>query len=204
MPAAFGYRTFRLFVQMRTATGPDAEALRPWVNGGLQVSLLFAAVSGFLFFLLRFRPLRSLQCQGAFLTGHTGAVLRVGMTAALGGAAGYGLWLGSYWAGFTMNVGMFRTALQVLRIDHFVAAGALLAAASSAGWMLWRRRAAAPRRASAPAAAQRPAAPTAQRPAAPTGPRPAATTRPPVQGNLQAPAAGVPRRSQPSTLSGAP
>ena len=128
LPIAFIYRTMALAVRMRTASPEARGDLETWISGGVQLSLFFLAVSGFLLFLLRFKRLRSLQCSGAAMASRAGPVIVGGAGAAVGTAAGYLIWLLCRWLGFSQGLDFFGATVRAVRVDYFVIIGALLGA----------------------------------------------------------------------------
>jgi hypothetical protein len=127
-------------VKMRTASESVRAQLEPWVSGGVQLSLIFLAVTGFLVFLLRFRCLKSLACSGAILSGRAGPVIGGALGAAVGSGMGYLVWLLFRWLGFSKGIQWFSDSLYMVRVDYFVAIGALLGA-TLFGYLAQKRRA---------------------------------------------------------------
>lgn len=169
LPIAFIYRTMALGVRMRTASPTERGDLETWISGGVQLSLFFLAVSGFLFFLLRFNRLRSLQCSGAAMASRAGPVIVGGVGAAVGTAAGYLIWLLCRWLGISQGLSFFSATVRAVRVDYFVIAGAFI----GASLFVFRtvRRRAKRRGPSAPRSA-----PPSPPPAAPPATPPAAST----------------------------
>ncbi len=128
LPAAFIFRTMALTVRMRSASPSSRGNLETWISGGVQLSLFFLAVSGFLFFLVRFKHLKSLRCSGAALASRGGPVIVGGVGAAVGGAAGYLFWLLFRWLGFSQGISLFSESVYAVRVDYFVVIGAFLGA----------------------------------------------------------------------------
>src|SRR5262245_51732390 len=204
LPAAFGYRTWTLMQKMQGADEPTLRTLQPWVDGGVQLTLLFLALSVFLGTLPWLRPLRNLQCTTPLLRGHKGIVLAPCYGGGIGMGVGYGVWLALRYIAERDGLEFLRRGLGVLRVEHFAyGCGALGAAWLAYRWFRAPRTVArvprvnapqpaqpAPRIAPQPAAAPRPAAATPPRP---TQPAPASQPLP-IQRNRPQPAGTLPPR----------
>lgn len=116
------------YFAMRTATGNDRVELAVDSAGLALVAFIFAAVSGFLFFLTRWQRLKTLPCSGKAMASQLGPVI-VGATAGgIGMALAFVLWLLFRWLGDSFDVEFCREAVTTLPIETFLVVGAVPAA----------------------------------------------------------------------------
>jgi len=126
LAGAFLYRTAILIFKMRQASGAARDVFKPWISGGILLSAITIGVSVFLFYLLRAKSLKQLQCSVGVLTGRLGPLFSGFGGAVIGCGVGLLVWFLLRGLGLYMNFQWSIDAVILFPVEYFIAGGALI------------------------------------------------------------------------------